>query len=83
MKKLVLTFRSTHDAIAAQNRLAEAAIPYTIIPTPVEITSDCGIAVLVDENRREHACRALASLAVRYTGARLDGGKLSLTLTET
>lgn len=39
----VVTFDSTHDAIAAQKTLGTRG--YQVIPTPTEISTGCGIAL--------------------------------------
>ena len=76
MNKLVVTFRSTHDAIASQHSLTEASVAFTVMPTPVEITSDCGIALLID--RDEHARASRRSTAAGSHGATLVRGRLEL-----
>ncbi len=82
MNKLVVTFRSTHDAIASQHSLTEASVAFTVMPTPVEITSDCGIALLIDRDEHARASRALKPLPIRFTRATLVRGRLELKLTE-
>ncbi len=61
----VLGFDSIHDVIRAEKVIKEAGIWCDLVPTPREISSDCGMAV---ECREEDLCR-LESL--RQTG-RLD-----------
>ena len=80
MNKLVVTFRSTHDAIASQHRLTEASVAFTVMPTPVEITSDCGIALLIEQDEHARASQALTPLPVRFTPAKIVQGHLSLAL---
>ncbi|WP_422479625.1 DUF3343 domain-containing protein [Pleomorphochaeta sp. DL1XJH-081] len=46
-RQAIITFDSTHHAISAQKTLSEKGISFRVIPTPVEITSTCGIALLV------------------------------------
>ena len=45
---IVIAFESTHAAMAAQKLLA--GLRFDVIPTPVDITATCGIALrLADE----------------------------------
>lgn len=47
----LLTFDSTHDALAAQKALA--AVEPRVIPVPREITAGCGMAIrIAAENKR-------------------------------
>ncbi|MDX9808832.1 MAG: DUF3343 domain-containing protein [Sphaerochaetaceae bacterium] len=43
----VVTFPSTHYAISAERLLATKACAYTIIPTPSELSHQCGIALQI------------------------------------
>lgn len=45
----LLIFDSTNLALKAERILKSAEIPCTVIPTPTEITVDCGIALLLHE----------------------------------
>ncbi len=45
MPYLILTFNSTHHALHAEKLLLGAGIPHEIIPTPKDISSDCGISI--------------------------------------
>jgi undecaprenyl pyrophosphate synthase len=46
-RQAIITFDSTHHAISAQKTLSDRGVSFRVIPTPAEITSDCGIALLV------------------------------------
>jgi hypothetical protein len=41
---VVLTFRTTTDAMATEKRCGEESIPGRLIPIPREITAGCGLA---------------------------------------
>jgi uncharacterized SAM-binding protein YcdF (DUF218 family) len=41
----VLTFDSTHHAIRAENLLKKAGLDIDMIPTPRDITSNCGLSI--------------------------------------
>jgi hypothetical protein len=50
MKKMgLLTFASTSVALKTERLLKDACIPCSVIPTPLEITADCGISLLLQE----------------------------------
>lgn len=40
----VATFGSTHDAVRAELACTRTGVPGRIIPTPVQIHADCGLA---------------------------------------
>jgi len=42
---LVLVFESTHKVLKAEKLLKSEKIDYEIIPTPKDISSDCGMSV--------------------------------------
>lgn len=41
----LITFNSTHEAIAAEKELQQSGIKMRIIPVPKEISAGCGISV--------------------------------------
>ena len=43
-RRCVASFDSTHEALAAEKVCHELGISGRIIPTPVEIRADCGLA---------------------------------------
>ncbi len=49
---ILLTFRSTHDALSAEAALREARIPAETIPKPRVVKADCGLALLVASQHR-------------------------------
>ncbi|MCD6181127.1 MAG: DUF3343 domain-containing protein [Candidatus Cloacimonetes bacterium] len=46
MSRFVITFGSTHQAMAAEHSL-DGVLPLELIPTPREISSECGFTLLV------------------------------------
>lgn len=48
MDFLIFSFASTHAALHAQKIFSVAGIPFTVMPTPREITADCGIALRIE-----------------------------------
>lgn len=55
----LVVFDSTNLALKTEKLLKAAGVPCTVIPTPVEVTSDCGIALLLSERWLEAAREAL------------------------
>jgi len=47
LNSFVLTFQSTHDAMKEEERLSEGGISMKLIPTPREISSECGFSIKV------------------------------------
>ena len=45
---MVLVFASTHAAMAAEDALREAEIALQVIPLPVWVAADCGLALRLD-----------------------------------
>lgn len=79
--RTILTFGSTHHAIAAQEKLQNARILFTVIPTPVEISSDCGIALSIAATDTTISRQILMEsgsprIDATHTNARIIGGKL-------
>jgi len=83
--RTILTFQSTHHAIAAQEKLQHDHVPFIIIPTPVEISSNCGIALSIASADAENARHLLMEpgtpkIDAKLTVARILGGKLTVQL---
>lgn len=59
---LVVTFASTHDALAAEKTLDERGIEGRLIPTPTTVSSECGLAWRSPAAFRDALAQALAEL---------------------
>ena len=46
-QQIVITFHSTHSAMAAEDIFKELKLDFELIPTPREISAECGFALLV------------------------------------
>ncbi|HCG64182.1 MAG TPA: hypothetical protein DEZ27_10415 [Sphaerochaeta sp.] len=84
-RRTILTFPSTHHAIAAQEKLQHGHVPFIVIPTPVEISSNCGIALSVASADTAIARHMLMESGIpkndtTFTKARIIGGKLIVLL---
>jgi hypothetical protein len=53
MKKRIVLFQSTHNAIKAERLCLQAGIACQVIPVPREISSDCGVALEINDGDRE------------------------------
>ncbi len=65
----LIVFDSTNTALRVEKVLKDAGVQCAVIPTPLEITADCGISLLLKEPWVEKAKEALAA-------ASCDGYKL-------
>ena len=52
-KKVVYAFESTTLAMKMEKIMKEAGAPGRIIPVPKEITAGCGLAYIVEPEKRE------------------------------
>ncbi len=48
MKNLILIFESTHKVIKAEKVLINKHIKHEIIPTPRDISSNCGMSIRIE-----------------------------------
>lgn len=48
MDTYVLSFRSTHDAFKTMHLLHQLNVTFTVIPTPIEISANCGISIYLE-----------------------------------
>jgi len=58
----VLFFDSTNMALKTERLLKSAGVGCTVIPTPVEITAECGISLLFKAGSLESVRRTLEPL---------------------
>ncbi|MCU0857211.1 MAG: DUF3343 domain-containing protein [Pontiellaceae bacterium] len=47
--KQILVFESTHAVLKAEKWLKANSVPYEILPTPRHISSDCGMAIRLEQ----------------------------------
>ncbi len=69
----VLTFDSTHQAIAMEKRL-QGIFQAQLMPTPRQITSGCGFAIKVKEAERRQLDEALQGAEPGYHLYLLENG---------
>jgi hypothetical protein len=65
---VVFGFASTHDALAAEAALREAAIDLTPVPTPLDLGAGCGIALRVSIDDEGCATGAMAEAGIVHSG---------------
>jgi hypothetical protein len=61
MRKAVILFRSTRDAIRAERICSREAIPLSVIPVPRHISAECGIALELAANLSDRVVTMLAA----------------------
>lgn len=66
MSQGVVLFHTTTSALRAEKILQKDGLTVKLIPTPRELSSDCGIALRFDWDDRERVAGALASAGVEY-----------------
>lgn len=66
--KLLVTFRTTNDAIKAEFHLEEAKLPGRLIPVPVSISSSCGFAWLAPPENKSAIQSALLDAGISPEG---------------
>lgn len=64
----IVTFASVHQALRAEKVLREQGIPISVINTPREVSSDCGISLSFAEMLEPRVIKALQARAVQYRG---------------
>ena len=64
----VVLFRSSSHALRAEKVLQGAGVPTKMIPTPRQLSSDCGMSLRFDRADEERVARALAERDVPISG---------------
>jgi hypothetical protein len=63
-----VVFHSTSAAIRADKTLRKAAVEAKLIPTPREISSDCGLALRISFEERDDVVALLTAAGVEIDG---------------
>lgn len=69
MNSQILTFYSTHHALAAEKLLKANHIRPLLVPTPRELSSNCGIALRISDNELATVRDLLESAGIEVEGA--------------
>ncbi|NLY54485.1 MAG: DUF3343 domain-containing protein [Firmicutes bacterium] len=73
---ILITFESTHHALAAENLLLDAGLQPDLQPVPRELSSSCGLAIALAASARHAAIHLLQEHSVRYKAIyRVSEGK--------
>lgn len=75
MSQGVLLFHTTTSALRAEKILQKDGLTVKLIPTPRELSSDCGIALRFDWVDRERVAGALTQAGVEHEVYPLNGEK--------
>lgn len=68
---LILTFRQTTQAMAAEKHCRQLMLPGRLIPVPREITAGCGLAWKAPPESREGICDALDRAGISWEQAHI------------
>ncbi len=82
---IVLTFKSTHEALEIEEALLEAEIGLMVIPTPKIISEGCGIALKFEESNLKKVKRIVEThdiIEKRYFKETITGGNKEYTYIE-
>lgn len=64
MRRAVFLFHTTTSAIRAEKVLKKAGLEVKLVPTPRELSSDCGVALQIENSQAEEAARLLTEAKV-------------------
>lgn len=62
--EVVLIFRGTHQVLSAEKALKVGGVAIRLIPVPRRLTSDCGLAVRLEEQSLPKAREMLAAVPI-------------------
>jgi hypothetical protein len=65
---LVITFKSTHFALKTEKILKDLNYSFKLIPTPRNISSNCGLAIRIKKIDKEEILNILRSEEVEIEG---------------
>ncbi len=66
--KLIVTFRTTTDAMATERIFKDIDFPGRLIPVPREISAGCGLSWCTDEALEEKAVSVLKENGIAHEG---------------
>lgn len=64
MRRAVFLFHTTTSAIRAEKVLKKAGLEAKLVPTPRELSSDCGVALQIESAQAEEGARLLSGAKV-------------------
>ncbi|NLO61187.1 MAG: DUF3343 domain-containing protein [Spirochaetales bacterium] len=66
LRIIIITFKSSHDAIASQDILTNRNLEFKVIPTPSELSSECGISLEIKAHSQLECMEALSEHSIRF-----------------
>ena len=70
-ESIIFVLYSIHDVMKAEFALKDRGMAYDLIPVPKELSSDCGMALLVEREGREEIREVLRKNNLSIKGAYL------------
>ena len=61
---VVILFKSVSYALKAEKILKRERLPHKLIPVPKQISSDCGVCLMIDSDARDNVVRALSGVDI-------------------
>jgi len=71
----VLIFNSIHRVMKAESILKREGLKFRLIPTPRSLTSDCGLAIEMNEKDIEEFKKLLSKGGAEIAEAHIESGK--------
>lgn len=68
MARVILSFASTHAAMAAEDALRNAGLALQVVPVPAWVAADCGLALRLDSADADRATQELQNRSIRVQG---------------
>ena len=62
---IIVTFESTHQALAAEKAVITAGIPHETIPTPRDISAHCGLSLKFPEQHLKDVQAIIGGLSFK------------------
>jgi len=62
----IITYQTTHQAMAAEEVLHDAAVAFEVVPAPEEVSAGCGLAHRLREKDLDAAVAALQDAGAEY-----------------
>lgn len=81
----IITFESTHHAMAAESALKDARIYTKTIPTPRDITLSCGLSIMTTPDNIDMLLNMKAAGSLKYKALYrlvIEGGNRNLEMIE-
>jgi len=64
----VFVFYCIHDVMKAEKTIKDSGIPVDIIPVPKQVSSDCGMAISLEEEHKLRVQNMLATYNIDIKG---------------